>query len=314
MDEGTAGEGLVFTKFQGTGVKGLGAGVSMVLVGVGLAVEMDHEEMGAESLVEDLFGENLGRGAEGNQGAVEAGHVGSAARDAGEVVGTEDDGGAFLLEFKDYVKEAVLGRGVEAGHGFVHQEEVRFVSQGAGQEDPAALPAGEFADEALAVLVHADPFQGKGGSLPVFVGDAVEEAPPGIASHEGDVGDGDREVPFDVFGLGHIADAFTLQGIFQTLDPHPALPGFNQPHDAFHQGGLAGTVGADDADDFLLRNLKGEVFQGGHVSVTDAEVLHFQGWGEVQVLGGRNWRGVMVAVEGMVHCDVKVEPPLEIRF
>ena len=41
LDEGTVGEGLVVTKFQGTGVKGLGTGVSMVLVGVGLAVEMD---------------------------------------------------------------------------------------------------------------------------------------------------------------------------------------------------------------------------------------------------------------------------------
>ena len=60
-------------------------------------------------------------------------------------VGGEDEG-AVGFGFEDVVDDLLAGLVVEAGEGFVHEEEVGGGEEGADEGDAAAHAAGEFAD------------------------------------------------------------------------------------------------------------------------------------------------------------------------
>ena len=87
--------------------------MQVVLVGVGLPVAVDHQQVGAESLAQYLLGEDLVGPAEGHQVAVQAGGVVAGAGHAGQVVGAQHHRGPARLEVPDDVQHLVLGGGVQ---------------------------------------------------------------------------------------------------------------------------------------------------------------------------------------------------------
>ena len=73
-------------------------------------------------------------------------------------VGGEKNGHALALEVQEPVPQGVARLGVQAGGGFVEDEQVRPVDDGPGQHEPAGHAAGEFL-----VLKALFAFQGEKG-------------------------------------------------------------------------------------------------------------------------------------------------------
>ena len=92
-----------------------------MLVGVCLPVHVHHQQVSAEGVAKDLFGQYLSRWAVGYQVSVQAAGLVTGAGNTGEVVGAEDYGRAFGYYIPDDVQKLVLGCGVEPGQRFVQQ-------------------------------------------------------------------------------------------------------------------------------------------------------------------------------------------------
>ncbi len=75
-------------------------------------------------------------------------------------MGGNQHGAAFVAQFPQQLDDARFGLHVDAGKGFIQQNDFSLLSDSAGQKHALFLPAGEFADLAVAVLAHADPRQG----------------------------------------------------------------------------------------------------------------------------------------------------------
>ena len=91
-----------------------------------------------------------GEGARGGAGGVDAAGaeeegVGEKGDDFLDVVGDEDEGrrALFRAEAGEEAEEVFAGEGIEAGAGFVEDEEGRAGHEGAGDEDALALALGD---------------------------------------------------------------------------------------------------------------------------------------------------------------------------
>ncbi|MNE58574.1 hypothetical protein D3C80_1536150 [compost metagenome] len=65
---------------------------------------------------------------------------------------------AFVAQGLEECDDLLLGRHVDAGEGLIEQDDLAFLCQRAGKENPLALAAGKLADLALAVFEHVHPF------------------------------------------------------------------------------------------------------------------------------------------------------------
>ena len=101
-------------------------------------------------------------------------------------------------------------------------------------------------------------------------GDAVD------AGVEADVL-GDGEVFVEAEFLRHVADvALDFGGVFADVhaeDGAGALGGRDESAEGFDDGGFAGAVGAEEAEEFSLVDLEGDVADGGEVAEADGEVV-----------------------------------------
>ncbi len=70
-------------------------------------------------------------------------------KDVAEVMGDEDEAGAFGGEAAEGFAELALGGEVEGVGGLVEEQLAGAVDEGAGDEDAALFSGGHFADEAV---------------------------------------------------------------------------------------------------------------------------------------------------------------------
>lgn len=116
-----------------------------------------------------------------------------------------DEESAFVGELAEEFGEAVLGGFVEAGEGFIEQEDMRFLRQGTGDEGALLLATAESAD--LAILEVEQVHRGE-GSFDDFVVVTRERAPPAeirVSAHLDEAAHGDGEVPINVATLAERA-------------------------------------------------------------------------------------------------------------
>ncbi len=269
-------------------------------MGAGVGVE-DGVHVALEDFEEDVRGEALG--------AVvvvevfgEAGDAVAAGDAAAEVVGDHDEGEVdFLFEGFEEGEEFFLAGLVDAGRGFIEEEDFRLIDQGAGDKDALLLAAGEAPDGLVGELEH---FDGGEGFLDIFFllfGEAAEESFAADEAEGDDLADGDGEGPIDGVALWDVADegavGARIAGGF-TEDGDGAGVGFDGAEHEFHEGGLAAAVGSDDAEGGAFFDVEGDVGECGFVvvgvgDIVDADdVLAFVG---AQVGGG-----VDVGVGGLV--------------
>ena len=91
--------------------------------------------------------------------------------DVAEVMGDEDEAGAFADEAAQSFAEVALGGEVECVGGFVEQELLWPVDEGSGDEDAAFFTGGHFADQLRGEVVGVDAFECFGGAEAHFFGD-----------------------------------------------------------------------------------------------------------------------------------------------
>ena len=96
---------------------------------------------------------------------------------AGQVVGRRDDRLAAPRLGLEDVHEVFLGRGVDAGHRLVEQEQVRLAPPAPGPGRPAAAGRPTGARSASAVVGHADLLEGFGDGAPVVAGPGRRTGP-----------------------------------------------------------------------------------------------------------------------------------------
>ena len=177
-----------------------------------------------------------------------------------EEVGGEDDGDALGAEGEDEVADFAGAAGVDAGGGFVEDEEAGAVDDGLGEAD---------------ALEHAFGVAGEGAIGGVFEVDEVEEF--GAAVAEGGAADAAEfavegegfaagEVAVEVGVFGEEADVFAAvdAGGVAAEDGAGALGGAEEAEEDLHGGAFAGAVGADEAVDLAWGDFEGDVVHGGH--------------------------------------------------
>ena len=175
------------------------------------------------------------------------------------VVRDQQDGEA-AGQLHQQLVELGRGRAVHAGRGLVQQQQLGMGGQGAGDEHPLPLPAGQGGEGAPAQLGQPDGGQRLLGRLPVLsaVRAGREVAHPAHAHH---VQDGDREQGVEAGVLGHVAHP--AAGPLRRPAEHPHLAGLRArgAQDQAQQGGLAAPVGAHRGDELSGQHLEADLLE-----------------------------------------------------
>lgn len=278
-------------------------------------VESADEDLAAEGFAEGFGGDDPGGGALGDEASVF--HEEDARGAWGEfldVVGDHEDGwGLGVGEDGFDGGEDVFAAGdVEAGGGFVEDEQFGEVDEGAGDEGASLLAGGEQGEPVVESVAESDESEQVACALALVGGggvveaDGVEEAGEdgvgggevGVDRGAGDVGAGGvgRRVDHaDAFAEG--ADVGAADRFAQ--DVERAGGGEELAGEGSGEGGFSAAVGAEDGDAFAGGDGAGEAVEDGGLVADDAEVAGVDGggdhgWGRVRHGGAGmvSWSGL----------------------
>jgi hypothetical protein len=232
---------------------------------------------------EGFIGEQVQGGAVGDDDAVvEEDGARAELGDEFEIVGGDDFGDGEGLE---EVFEFAAATGVEVAGGLVEDEDGGLAGEDAGETDAAFFAAGEVMGEAVIEACQAnlgEAFRDACGDFgrveaellgsegDVFEDGGAEELIVGVLEEEADLAADGIEVVADG-GLAEDADGAVLGGFFR-----------EQAVEMEQQGGLAGAVGADEADALVLGDGEADAAEGGgaigvvEVKMVDLDGVHFQ--------------------------------------
>ncbi len=189
--------------------------------------------------------------------------------------------------------------GVHARGGLVQEEQARFAGEGAGDLQLALLAVGEVAGEVLGLAVEADELQefhgpGAGGGFGAVESGSAEEGGPealagaGVAADEHVFQDGHVGEEPDVLEGAGDACGGDLEGLGRedlAFVADFALGGDVEAGEAVEEGGLAGAVGSDEADDLAAVDGEVDVADGGEAAEAHGDAACV----EDGLAGGRRW-------------------------
>ena len=225
-------------------------------------------------------------------------------------MGDDHEGRAVLVELVEQVEDDLLVGFVQVAGGFVGQQQLGVVDEGAGHAHALLLAAGELAGQVRGPVGEADAVKGLEGFLlvghrVVVLGDhhvfegrqvadeveLLEDEADGTAAHLGELVGGQVG---DVVPVEH--DGALGSGVHGTDD--------------VHEGGLAGAGGADDGDPLAARDFQRDVVQGVQVAVDLGDAVEAQqrvrrgrGRGDLGCVGGLGRVGRGGGVVGGGHGD-----------
>ena len=190
----------------------------------------------------------------------------------------DEEGFALVLELQQELEDGLLGGGIDAGKGLVHQIEVGLLRQRAGDEHPLLLPAGELGYLPVGKFFHAHLPQGPIRHFPVCFCQATEKVLRAVAPHERHVFYEGGEIPVYALPLRHVAHL--PAHLVERLVEHADVPSadLRQPHDALEQGRFTRSVGTGNADQFALGEGEIDVPKHGTTLVAHRQVVGFNGW------------------------------------
>ena len=177
-------------------------------------------------------------------------------------------------ELDEEVFEEAGGGDVEAGEGFVKDEQFGVVEQGGGEED---------------ALLHAFGIEGHLGVLPGVEAEDGEEF--GGASFDGALREiAETAYELEVFEAGEMrvhvgffgdvaeggAVGFEVVADVLAVEGDVATGGFQEAGDDLDGGGFAGAVGADVAYDFAGTDLETDLFEGKVAAVVFGDAVNLE--------------------------------------
>ena len=186
-----------------------------------------------------------------------------------QLVQDEQDGGAVGDQLAQCLGEHRLAVQVHSGKRLVHDQELGFTGQRAGDQHTLVLAAGEGVDGVLGTARHTDQLQGSAHGRPVLAAQGAQprtrEAPGGdhLAHRGGDASGGGG-------ALRHVADAAPVAeaGEGGAEEFEVAAGERHLPDDRAHGRGLARAVGPEQGED--LSAVHRQVDAAQHVARTQA--------------------------------------------
>src|SRR5699024_498031 len=161
----------------------------------------------------------------------------------------------------DEAPQVLAYLGVQADGGFVHEYEFGPVEQGPDDEETATHPAGQVVDDGVPTVLELGQAHGAGDRVPALpAGHSVQ-----VGEHPYVLFDGEFLVEVVVLGYDTHPGAgpFGFVGDGVPEDADVALGGQGLCGEHPHGGGLAGSVGAQEAEDDALGNLEVEAVDRG---------------------------------------------------
>jgi hypothetical protein len=194
--------------------------------------------------------------------------------------------------------------GVHVVGGFVQDQHVRLVEQGQQQVQPPLLTAGERADAHLLLGGReSELFEQLAG------GDLVLPGPVGVPVATHDVADPLVEVVREALEL--LGDLLHGDGL---AAPDPTGHGRERPLDQCEQGGLPGSVGAQDPHPVRGPDVHGDVLEHRHPVVAGGHVL------EIDHVAAQSGGRQLGELDGVAHRGLpgdqlvgRVDPELRLR-
>ena len=183
------------------------------------------------------------------------------------VMGGDEKGDPLAGEEENEVPEGAAGDGVDAGGGFIEEDDFGGVDDGAGEGEALFPAAGELAGAAVEV--------GGDGGEGDDIGEAAGVAVGGEAVDSGVEFDvfADGEVFVEAEALGHVTDALAdLGGVLADVEIEEmtgAGGDFDEAAEGLDDGRFAGSVRAEKAEDFAAFDGEGHFVDGGEVAEAD---------------------------------------------
>ena len=228
------------------------------------------------------LGENRPTGEDGKAVAEAGGQVEVVQGDDGEAAGVPMADPAHMGEHRD------LAAQVEGGGGFVEQDESGLAHERLGQGHELALPAGELAQWPVGQLGHTELVQSTPGQ--VDVGAARVPGHPAPRGGEHRLQGGQDGIARKA--LRHVADHAAQVAAPAPLEGHLPQVAAQLGH-AGDQGGLAGTVGAEQAHHLSRLPAGVDALEDRAPAVGEGEIVQRQG--HEPLLTAERWRPKMMA-------------------
>jgi hypothetical protein len=194
-----------------------------------------------------------------------------------QVVVDDDHRLSVVAQLAQDIDDGALGGRVDAGHRLVEEIDIGFLDQRAGEEDALLLAAGELADLAVGIVLHADLRQGVHRLVAFGAAGAAQPAEMAVEPHRHDIEGVGREIPVDAGALRHIADLAALAVIGAAVDADMAGGRGDEAEDRLDQRRLAGAVRADDRRHDAGRDVEIDVPQHRLGVIADRQVLDMDG-------------------------------------
>lgn len=166
------------------------------------------------------------------------------------------DGDALVVELVEKVHDLVTGLDVDAGDGFVEEEEPRVTYEGSGEKGALLFTARELPNVPAGEVTDAEPGHDVLGvaHLPGCV--PWKEGFAHGCAHQHDLANSYGEVPVDGLKLGDVADVGAFRAEGDAIDKDPARQEPCGPKDDAQDSALAGTTGPQEADEVARHDLK----------------------------------------------------------
>jgi hypothetical protein len=181
-------------------------------------------------------------------------------------VSDHDDGHAELgLQFAEKREDGFAGGGIEIARGFIGEKNFRAIDEGAGDGHALLFAAGEFGGAMAEAMREADTFKGfadaRGTLGAIDFGEAKREFDIFLEGHarkeiEGleDHADGGAAIAGEIEGRE--------RGDIPAEGEDGAGGGAVESGDEIEEGGFAGAGGAEEGEEFILRDAEGDFVDG----------------------------------------------------
>ena len=210
-------------------------------------------------------------------------------------VGGQEHGLAAGAHAAHQFPDGAAGLRVESGGQLVEEHHLRVVDERQGDQQPLLLAARQRHEPGVALVAQAELLE----QAVAVDGGAVERCPqPDGLAH--------RDALLELRLLQLHADPLLQRPhVAHRIEPQhadDAAVGRAQPFDALHRGGLAGAVGADEAEDLALVDVEAHTVDRDGAAVGLAEILDADDGVAGHEAGGpivsRRWRRVAVRAGG----------------
>lgn len=212
-------------------------------------------------------------------------------------------------QFPEFGEKLIFSIGIERAGRLVKDDEAGIAEEGAGNDDFLPLAVAQLHTVLEPAAEHGVVTAGQGFDQLIGAGLAGGGLDGRQVVEVVDITEADvflyAQLVFDKIlkdDADLAADVFTAELTqIDTFQRDGAVGGVIEPAEQFHQGALAGAVGADQGDHFLRadgQRQAGEDFlvMGG---VAEMHVLQFDAF----LAGGRQWCGLRRVADGVLHIE-----------